>query len=346
MFGWLWKLLGWSKAKPVDQSISRTSFAGAGIVRKHSSAALDRISPDGRPLTPRPQAPTPIRPVSGLYTTSKEWIGCSEIRISLPANRLFLGTIQGFDRYGRSVFGPFMVSGKANPAFQRYSRMTGRLYQFGDTPLGRYELIRVVRNKNPGRFGDYSLVLRPISGECAEAEANGRTNILLHAGDLNRAGDGSLQVGFGELAIILRNLTNGSNYSDIVGEVRVIIEENEEELGDGEIFFEDYDDITAAYADLFDQLGIANVQTWQSEQDAAAVMALNDLGVQVQTDEPAYQDPVPQPEPVQACEQSFTAYCPPTSVESPPAPAVRDDNFTGYTPPAESSFTPSGAYER
>lgn len=113
------------------------------------------------------------------------------IRVRLPANRLHTGTLTVVDPLtGAPLFGPVPVLGRAarNRAAQEGNPSADPLKKFGDTPTGGYRIVNIVANGNGtsrpvAAFGDSgSIVLDPVSGEAAQAEANGRTGLLIHAG--------------------------------------------------------------------------------------------------------------------------------------------------------------------
>ena len=274
-------------------------------------------------------------------TAPPQWGNIDSIEISLPYNRNFQGWIRCLDNVGNTILGPFQILGTANPRLQANNRLNGRLYPFGDTPLGVYEITRKVRK---------ALVLKPITGECALAEANGRTMILIHgAANLRYSSDGSLQMITDDLANIISIMP--FNFDGTIKQrIRVIIREELEvdEFGEESILTNiDPDAMANLYYEFYNELGIVFQQIWQNDQDA--VNALDDLGYTTQPDEPPYQEPAPviaEPAPVPeplSCAPSMTGYCPP--------PADPDAlNLTGYVPPDQaadqSSWAPVGQYER
>ena len=126
----------------------------------------------------------------------------SRITVCFPAQRDQPGTLKAFDAAGHLVSGPWPAVGKADPALAAAggNPSCDRLQRFGDTPTGTYELVGLLPARSDARalsrFGPHGhLTLRPISGEAAEADANGRTMLLIHGGGAFLAAtDGSIRV--------------------------------------------------------------------------------------------------------------------------------------------------------
>lgn len=113
------------------------------------------------------------------------------IRVELPADRTRTGTLKVVDPItGVTLFGPVPVLGRAarNRASQEGNPNGDPLRPFGDTPTGVYNIARIVANgdsttrpvANFGQSG--SIVLDPTGGDARQAEINGRTGLLIHAG--------------------------------------------------------------------------------------------------------------------------------------------------------------------
>lgn len=113
------------------------------------------------------------------------------VRVKLPKDRNKTGTLTLIDpTIGLPIAGPFPVLGRAarNTATQKGNPGADSLKPYGDTPLGGY-LIDRIQSNGPGTsrpveiYGSAgSIVMDPVSGDAAIAEANGRTGLLIHAG--------------------------------------------------------------------------------------------------------------------------------------------------------------------
>lgn len=113
------------------------------------------------------------------------------IRVDLPADRTRTGTLKVVDPItGLTLFGPVPVLGRAarNRATEEGNPSGDPLLPFGDTPVGGYNVVRIVANgtgttRPVANFGESgSIVLDPTSGDARQAEINGRTGLLIHAG--------------------------------------------------------------------------------------------------------------------------------------------------------------------
>lgn len=113
------------------------------------------------------------------------------IRVDLPADRTRTGTLKVVDPItGLTLFGPVPVLGRAarNRAAQEGNPSGDPLRSFGDTPTGDYNIARIVANgtgtsRPVEKFGQSgAIVLDPTGGDARQAEINGRTGLLIHAG--------------------------------------------------------------------------------------------------------------------------------------------------------------------
>ena len=127
--------------------------------------------------------------------------------------------MKAFDAAGLLVSGPWSAVGKADPelAAAGGNPSCDRLQRFGDTPTGTYEVFDLLPPESDARvvsrFGPHGILkLRPLSGEAAEADANGRTTLLIHGGDNPFAAtDGSIRVpnpAVAELVLLVREDPN------------------------------------------------------------------------------------------------------------------------------------------
>ena len=151
-----------------------------------------------RTSDPTPGGPEPAE----LAEPASTHRALAHIVVRLPPDRVAPGTLTALDEAGGVVSGPWPAVGKADPALAAAHGNPGcdRLRRFGDTPAGAYHLLdRLPPSPDArlaSRFGPHgALVLRPVGGEAAMADANGRTTLLLHGGDDPLAApDGALRV--------------------------------------------------------------------------------------------------------------------------------------------------------
>ncbi len=113
--------------------------------------------------------------------------------VTLPPQRDVEGTVH-LEEDGRRLAGPFPVCGRADSsAALRHGNPTRNpLLPFGDTPLGLYRVLGLL----PSGFGtalprkhfgpNDVLVLQPIGGDAALADANGRFHTLIQGGQESR----------------------------------------------------------------------------------------------------------------------------------------------------------------
>lgn len=127
--------------------------------------------------------------------------------VSLPVNRDVEGSLRLEDDDGRVIAGPFGVCGRADreAAGRHGNPSCNALLPFGDTPLGRYRMTGILPtglkdNLSADRFGPYGVVvLQPMAGDAALADANGRFCIVIQGGKLGpgrrlRPTNGSLRL--------------------------------------------------------------------------------------------------------------------------------------------------------
>ena len=132
----------------------------------------------------------------------------SALIIRLPEDRNQYGAIYLRDRAGRVIEGPFAAIGRAADALagRAGNPERTRTLPYGDTPLGRYRIKRLEPAPTaPLQLGSYGphgrIILAPVSGEAALAEAAGRFEIAIQGGRLGpstynslRATDGAIRV--------------------------------------------------------------------------------------------------------------------------------------------------------
>jgi hypothetical protein len=133
--------------------------------------------------------------------------GLTCINIKLGANRDRTGYLSIHDDLGRILLGPFPVSARAADSIAAENGNPTRepVLPFGDPPTGRYKVVGVIctGQGTPYRgdlYGDAgAVVLAPISGDAALADACGRFQILIHGG--RPAADGRLRVSSGNFRV-------------------------------------------------------------------------------------------------------------------------------------------------
>ncbi len=118
----------------------------------------------------------------------------ASIVVELPAERSYAGALSVRDDSGKVVAGPFPVCGRASdkPAAMHGNPNRSALLCYGDTPLGDY---RILETSDSGEGTSYPaetygphgvLILRPVAGEAALSEANGRFFLLIQGGSAAR----------------------------------------------------------------------------------------------------------------------------------------------------------------
>jgi len=129
------------------------------------------------------------------------------LRIILPVNRDYTGTIALLDEEGGALAGPFPICGRASDqiAADHGNPSRATTLPYGDAPLGMYRVAGLVptgpeTSYRRDLFGVHgALVLHAKSGEAALAEANGRFEILIHGGPLSA--DGRIRATTGHMRI-------------------------------------------------------------------------------------------------------------------------------------------------
>jgi hypothetical protein len=152
--------------------------------RRNPSIAADAQRPDGYP----------------------DAAAANRLIIRLPKNRDRYGSLSLHDAAGGIIEGPFPAIGRAGSGLARGAGNPDRLptRPFGDTPLGTYRLRRGEPTPtSPKRLASHGphgrLILAPVSGDAALAEAAGRFEFAIQGGPLGpdgalRATDGAIRV--------------------------------------------------------------------------------------------------------------------------------------------------------
>lgn len=114
-----------------------------------------------------------------------------KIRISLPENRDYSGWLEVVDGSGAVILGPFPAAGRAHDeaAAAHGNARRDPLLPFGDTPLGAYVVSGVIGSGAGTALDDkiYGVngvvLLEPLSGPAALADAHGRFRLFIQGGD-------------------------------------------------------------------------------------------------------------------------------------------------------------------
>lgn len=147
------------------------------------------------------------------------------IRVEMSTDRDQIGSLFLETASGRRLAGPFPAYGRSDnrTADAHGNRARDPTRPFGDTPTGTYEVPRAVATGPgtayvPRSYGpNGALVLKPMSGQAAQAAANGRIGLLIHGGDLSSAGKlrathGCVRLSNGHMAALMAAImTAGEN---------------------------------------------------------------------------------------------------------------------------------------
>lgn len=157
--------------------------------------------------------------------------------VELVANRGCCGGISLINAAGRRLRGPFPVAARSsdNLAAANGNAQRDPLLRFGDTPTGSYVIRRIVKSgkgtKFPAsRFGPHGLiVMQPVSGDAACADANGRFHFLIIGGDLSsdkklRSTAGSLRLRNDHMRSLMKAVTQRSNLRCEIVEVEHLLQ--------------------------------------------------------------------------------------------------------------------------
>jgi hypothetical protein len=136
----------------------------------------------------------------------------ARITIQLGANRDRTGYLSVCDDQGRVFIGPFPISARAADSIASENGNPTRepVLPFGDPPTGRYKVVDAIATGQgtPYRgdlYGDTgAIVLAPVSGDAALADACGRFQLLIHGG--RPSDDGRLRVSSGNFRLFDHDL--------------------------------------------------------------------------------------------------------------------------------------------
>ncbi len=115
-----------------------------------------------------------------------------KIVIQFPAGveRLSPGTLHVENERGEVVFGPVAALGRADQATAAANNNPSRdpREPYGDTPTGAYLPVGFTLKADEGTYGPHGvIILDPVAGDAAQAKANGRSGLLIHAGDARQS---------------------------------------------------------------------------------------------------------------------------------------------------------------
>ena len=153
-------------------------------------------------MPPVTVASTPVPPPSSVWWNALSSDRIASIQVVFDADRSQPGTLVMLDASGRLVSGPWAAIGKADSVMAADQGNPGcdPFLRFGDTPTGDYHVMDVLpaRTDEVGiaMFGANPVLrLRPLSGDAAMADSNGRTSLLIHGGrEATAPTDGSIRV--------------------------------------------------------------------------------------------------------------------------------------------------------
>lgn len=153
----------------------------------------------------------------------------ASIKITLPVDRDYTGSIWIEDETGAILTGPFRIAGRCadSIAGEHGNPSRAPMLPYGDPPTGQYKVKAIAtsgtgskyRSDLYGRGG--VIVLVPLSGDAALADANGRFEILIHGGAPSR--DGRLRAGAGHFRV---------SDTDLVGLIAQVQQANGDVLAD------------------------------------------------------------------------------------------------------------------
>lgn len=200
--------LGNPAAAREGRKLAEDALASAAP-RRTNEAARPAAAPPSQPAYAKPAAakpalPRPVPLASGPAQPVKKAAPAQVARITviLPHDRAVPGTLTATDAAGNPLSGPWPALGRADDGLASTRGNPGRnpLHPFGDTPTGEFEVVgRLPAHEDPRAreiFGNLgALTIRPASGQAMEADANGRTQFLIHGGPtLQAATDGSIRI--------------------------------------------------------------------------------------------------------------------------------------------------------
>jgi hypothetical protein len=137
------------------------------------------------------------------------------ISASLPMDRSFCGALEVFDKDGASLLAGIEVAGRASSDLAKGGGNPDRnsIFLYGDTPCGVYA-VEVAPHLTIDDCGPNGMcLLRPVNGDAALADANGRFHNAIHGGALGwngclRSTSGTLRVSDADQARLLRVLAS------------------------------------------------------------------------------------------------------------------------------------------
>ena len=153
--------------------------------------------------------------------------GFIEVYITLPTDRSNVGELIIRDELGNTVFEAIPVYGAADRTQAELANNPTRdpLQKFGNTPYGFYSIGLPIPSPPGSILGDRRgksglltygtegvVRMTPLGGDALTAAQNGRTGLLIHSGDLNKAGkmrptNGCIRVRPGDMAALTAKLS-------------------------------------------------------------------------------------------------------------------------------------------
>lgn len=132
----------------------------------------------------------------------------NKIIVQLPANRDYTGTLEIQNAAGKRIAGPFCVCGRSDDEAAHDDKNPNRdpLLPFGDMPCGEYQVAKMLptgprTSYSAEEFGSAGVILLlPLLGDAALADANGRHGFFIQGGARSRnrrlrpTQDGSLRL--------------------------------------------------------------------------------------------------------------------------------------------------------
>jgi hypothetical protein len=158
-------------------------------------------------------------------------LGLLTLRIQLPADRDYVGSLTVLDQVGERIAGPIRVAARASDeiAAEHGNPTRATTLPYGDPPCGSYKYMGRARTGECTKFRSDlfgqldALVLTGAGGNAALADANGRFEILIHGGPL--AQGGGLRAGSGHFRISDPDLTILTEILDRASRVVCVCEE-------------------------------------------------------------------------------------------------------------------------
>ena len=181
------------------------------------------------PEAPAPATPSWPSPATADIPVSGPAAAIGLLSIQLGQSRDTAATLTAFDTSGNPMFSSGSVVTRSGSMLAQRNGNPGRdpLLRYGDTPTGSYVVDEVIPAHGDvtgvAMFGPHrSLRLRPVSGDAALADANGRTALLIHGGPVGKSTDGSIRVPDVCMLKILARIPSGPDAAPAPVQVEVL----------------------------------------------------------------------------------------------------------------------------